>query len=230
MDHQGRRQRLSEARERLRDWSLTVLLGVQLVLIFGLGPAWAFGLPVSHSFVGSIFLIVVFVVIVAAPSFWPMLVIIIALAFDATSAVLLRMPPSGPFTYWMNAIGALLSITGLSWVVISMVFSPGPMDRHRIVGAIVLYLNIALAFGVLYRLGAELSPGAFRGLPPLADVRETSGHMMYFSMATLTTVGYGDIVPVHPLVRSLSNLEALIGQLYPAIILARVMTLYHANR
>lgn len=230
MDSHNRRQRLSEARQRLRDWSLTVLLGVQLVVIFGLGPAWAFGFPVSHTAVGSIFIVVVFVVIVAAPSLWPMLAIIAALVLDATSAVLLRMPPVSSFTYWMNATGSVLSIAGLSWVVITIVFSAGPMDRHRIIGAIVLYLNVALMCGVFYRLAIELSPESFKGFPPFVSAPETAGHVMYFSMATLTTVGYGDIVPVHPLVRSLSNLEALIGQLYPAIILARVMTLYQGGR
>ena len=53
---------------------------------------------------------------------------------------------------------------------------------------------------------------------------------MYFSMATLTTVGYGDIAPVHPVARSLANMEGLFGQLYPAIILARVMGLYQTRR
>jgi hypothetical protein len=52
---------------------------------------------------------------------------------------------------------------------------------------------------------------------------------VYFSFATLTTVGYGDIAPVAPIARSLSNLEALIGQLYPAIVLARLVSLQVAG-
>ena len=49
--------------------------------------------------------------------------------------------------------------------------------------------------------------------------------MVYYSFSTLTSTGYGDLVPVHPLVRSLSNLESVIGQLYPATLLARIVTL-----
>jgi hypothetical protein len=54
--------------------------------------------------------------------------------------------------------------------------------------------------------------------------------LTYFSFATLTTVGYGDVLPVHPLARSLSSLEAIIGQLYPATLLARLVTLELEDR
>ena len=50
-------------------------------------------------------------------------------------------------------------------------------------------------------------------------------NLVYFSLVTLTSVGYGDLVPVHPLARSLANLESIIGQLFPATILARLVTL-----
>ena len=49
--------------------------------------------------------------------------------------------------------------------------------------------------------------------------------MLYLSLGTLTTAGSGDIAPLHPIARSLCNLEAMIGQLYPATLLARLVTL-----
>ena len=225
----GAREHLSAARQRLRDWTLTALLGVQVLIIFCLGPLMAYGLPVTHTVAGFIFVLVVFVVIIAAPSIGPMIAVVSALVFDAGSAVMLRMPGVTVETYWMNAVGTVLSIAGVSWVVVQIVFSPGPIDRHRIIGAIVLYLNAALMFAGLFRLVQELDPRAFAGLPLDTGMREASGDLIYFSMATLTTVGYGDIVPVHPLARSLANLEGLVGQLYPAIILARIMGLYRSG-
>jgi hypothetical protein len=54
--------------------------------------------------------------------------------------------------------------------------------------------------------------------------------MLYFSITTLTTTGYGDIVPVNPFARSLANLEALLGQFYLAITMARLVTLELADR
>jgi Ion channel len=54
--------------------------------------------------------------------------------------------------------------------------------------------------------------------------------MMYFSLTTLTTTGYGDIAPLNPFARSLANLEAIIGQLYLAITIARLVTLQLEDR
>jgi len=51
------------------------------------------------------------------------------------------------------------------------------------------------------------------------------GQILYFSFVTLTSTGFGDIVPVHPVIRMLVNVEAIIGQLYPATLLARLITL-----
>jgi Ion channel len=57
-----------------------------------------------------------------------------------------------------------------------------------------------------------------------------ASNVIYFSFATLTTTGYGDVFPVHPLARSLCNLEAVFGQLYPATLLARLVTLELVDR
>ncbi|HTC04866.1 MAG TPA: potassium channel family protein, partial [Xanthobacteraceae bacterium] len=54
--------------------------------------------------------------------------------------------------------------------------------------------------------------------------------LLYFSFSTLTTVGYGDITPVYPLARNLANLEAVIGQLFPATLLARLISLEIEHR
>jgi hypothetical protein len=74
-----------------------------------------------------------------------------------------------------------------------------------------------------------LSPGAFSGLQ-VHDRVSLPPDLVYFSFETLTTVGFGDIVPVHPFARSLSNLEAILGQLYPATLLARMVSLEVGSR
>jgi hypothetical protein len=69
---------------------------------------------------------------------------------------------------------------------------------------------------------------AFRGLP--AGQRGQFSELLYYSLSALTTAGSGDIVAQHPLIRSLSSLEAVIGQLYPATLLARLVTLHAADQ
>jgi hypothetical protein len=74
-----------------------------------------------------------------------------------------------------------------------------------------------------------LTQHAFSGLS-VADDQPLASNLIYFSFVTLTSTGYGDIVPVHPFARSLCNLEGIIGQLYPATLLARLVTLELQDR
>jgi Ion channel len=109
----------------------------------------------------------------------------------------------------------------LSWVVLIQTFKEGPITSHRIRGSIVVYLLISLIFGVLYHIITITDCGAsFHGLKS-SDRKE----LMYYSLITLTSVGYGDISPVLAVARSLSTLEALVGQLYPAILIARLVSM-----
>jgi voltage-gated potassium channel Kch len=66
-------------------------------------------------------------------------------------------------------------------------------------------------------------------MPPREDGPAVIAHALYFSFVTLTTAGYGDVIPLHPITRSLSSLEAVVGQLFPATIVARIVTLELAN-
>jgi hypothetical protein len=107
------------------------------------------------------------------------------------------------------------------------VFASGRVISERLFGAVVLYLLLGLIWGVIYAVISAHSPEAFAGHPGatvgLAD-------WMYFSFVTLTTVGYGDITPVTTGARSLAMLEALTGQLYPAVIIARLVSLQDASK
>jgi hypothetical protein len=78
---------------------------------------------------------------------------------------------------------------------------------------------------VVYGLIWELSPDAFVNLvAPEGDPKEVAA-MLYFSLTTLTTTGYGDIVAVDPFARSVANLESVLGQFFLAITVARLVTM-----
>jgi hypothetical protein len=91
-------------------------------------------------------------------------------------------------------------------------------------GAVILYLSIGLIFANVYDAAALLLHPSFSTLA--VGRGRTLSQLLYFSLSTLTTTGFGDIAPVHPFVRSLANLEAVIGQLFPATLLARLVTLH----
>jgi len=102
------------------------------------------------------------------------------------------------------------------------VFASGHAVGDRVFGAIVLYLLIGLIWAVIYSAISLHVPNAFAGS---VGVNAGLSDWVYFSFVTLTTVGYGDITPVAQGARALATLEAFIGQLYPAIIIARLVSL-----
>ena len=128
------------------------------------------------------------------------------------------------------SLGRVAAATGfdlaIAWTVAQVAFGAGRVTVHRIMGAVILYLSIGLVFANAYRACALTLHPSFSGLARTGHVLSDS---LYFSLTTLTTTGYGDILPVHPFVRSLANLEAVIGQLFPATLLARLVSLSTAT-
>jgi voltage-gated potassium channel Kch len=129
-----------------------------------------------------------------------------------------------------DTLFTLLSLSALIYIVFRQISQDGPVSGHRVRGAIALYLLIAILFAFLYGLAEELAPGAFSMPAGQAGAVARGETFYYFSIVTLTTVGYGDITAVHPFVRSLVMLEALIGQLYPAILIASLVSLHLETR
>jgi hypothetical protein len=109
-------------------------------------------------------------------------------------------------------------------VILKNIFRQEEITREVIYGAIVVYLLMGLAWASTYRLLESLFPGSFH-FPEymLSAVRNT---MFYYSYVTLTTLGYGDITPVTAIARSLAVLEAIIGQMYIAVLMARLVGTY----
>jgi Ion channel len=128
----------------------------------------------------------------------------------------------GPFSAQATAAAGLVSVSAMALVVLAQAFRAGPVNVHRIQGAVAAYLLLGLAWALAYELVSLLTTGAFSGSGQMGAERH---RFVYFSFVTLTTVGYGDMTPVHPVARSLAVCEALFGQLYPAILLARLVSL-----
>jgi len=133
------------------------------------------------------------------------------------------------FTQAAEAISTVFTLLAVIWAVLEILLGPGQITWHRVPGAIVLYLTIAILFAWLYMLIAELLPRAFSGLA-CGPTHGALSPFLYYSLTSLTTLGFGDITPVDAFARNLTVLEAVVGQLFPAIILARILTLYADER
>ena len=124
----------------------------------------------------------------------------------------------------LDAVLFALVLGVLAAVVLVQVFRAGPITAGRIVGAVVFYLLLGLMWANIYSIIDLVRPGAFQFPAAPQSANEWVAQLTYFSFVTLTTTGYGDILPLHPLARTLANLEALVGQLYPAILIARLVS------
>jgi hypothetical protein len=220
---------LSTLRERYSDPLLTVLTALLLFLMFVVAPLQASGIVVFQAVGVFAALAMMTGVLILSGSAIAAFALSVAISMNVFVIILrLRGTPSAFDLHMVAAAWLVLSIT-LGAVVGRAVFAPGAVTYHRIVGAVLLYLLIALGFVALFAFVGLLIPKAFSGLV-LEDNATFASSAIYFSFVTLTTVGYGDIVPVHPIARSLCNLEAICGQLYPATLLARIVTLEVASR
>jgi len=217
------RSRLLELQKQYSDPLLTVLTVLLLIMLFVVAPFQAAGLKIFEPFgviVGVAMIAGVFVMSSSIPA-----TALVSAGFLLNAIVVLARL-NGRFSYdlYLLSIAWLVIVCTVGFVVARKVFGPGEITYHRIVGAVLLYLLIAMAFVSLFTLVGFRVPNAFNGMV-LADDEKMASNLIYFSFVTLTSTGYGDIFPVYPVARSLCNLETIIGQLYPATLLARLVTL-----
>jgi Ion channel len=125
----------------------------------------------------------------------------------------------------VDDVCSILFLTALATFVLWHIFKDGDITFHRIQGAITTYLIVGLAFSKAFHLIFLLDNHAFI-MPILQQDSESYySRFVYFSYVTLTTLGFGDITPVNLGAKSLVMIEGLIGQLYPAIMITRLVTL-----
>ncbi len=213
----------------MREPALTAMLVTQVALVVLGAPYASAGyrnLVLAYEVFRSLI-----VVLTALISRGPIVtgIAFVAVAFILSGNALEFIAPS-VFTAQLTNSGSIVSSVVVGIVVGRAVLAPGPITTNRVLGAIVLYLNFGLIAAAIYRVIWDFHPDAFHGIAADATPAQATGSMVYYSFVTLTTVGYGDIVPVNAFARGLANLEAIIGQLYPATTLARFVTLELESR
>ena len=226
-EQQNRRTTLSDLRERWSDPLLTALTVLLAVMLFAFPPLEATGFAVAQDLVFAIAFAVIAATVVLSGNRIAIVAMLIAIGLAVTAALFRLQEPSLTDVY-LKASAWILGALALIFVVARAVFAPGLVNYHRVMGAILLYLAMGWVFAGLYTLVGLLDPDAFSGMT-ISDSASLASDMVYFSFGTLTTAGSGDIAPMHAIGRSLVNIQAMIGQLYPATLLARLVTLEIEN-
>jgi hypothetical protein len=152
--------------------------------------------------------------------------LIIALTIlEFTADLIVEFNPSFSPKRWDTALKVVCMAILVVMTLKQTFLLPGPVSVHRVMGGIAAYLLIGVTWAFVYKLLLEMIPDAIHFQTPLAVGVSTGepGRLIYFSFETLTTVSYGDAYPVHRVARSLTTAEALIGQLYPAILIATLV-------
>lgn len=129
--------------------------------------------------------------------------------------------------------GSLLSLIGFMLIAIVYTFRQvafgTDITTNRLVGAICVYLLLGVIWALSYSALELAVPGSFTGFEAWTD-RGWDSEWLYFSFVTMTTLGYGDILPISATARALAYLQAVFGQFYVAILVAGLVSAYISGR
>lgn len=133
----------------------------------------------------------------------------------------LLFPPGSGFALLPEAASAAMLVL-LTALTLVYVLRSGEVTADTLFGAVVAYLFIGLMFAQIFALIQQANPGSFGP----SESSYTPIQLWYFSMVTIATLGYGDILPRSPLTQVLAALEAVVGQFYVAVLVAWLVSAY----
>ncbi len=206
------------------DLGLTLVSISLVVLIFVIFPLRQTGLS------GRFFFDIVMVTLMISGALvvsQSRIVTIITVAMVVTGAVVLwasRFYPS-PFLRHAGSVFSIIILLLYVRIVLLVMFRQGPVSWSRIQGGVCAYLLIGMAWASAFDLVEQIHPGSFHFVSEPTNMDQLTSKLIYFSFATLTTVGFGDVLPVYPFARSLAIAEAIVGQLFPAILIGALVAM-----
>jgi hypothetical protein len=199
------------------------VLFFSLLLTVAIGPlleAVAFGRTAVEAFLAVNLIAAVFPIVLLGERrvLWAMIAIALVLRWISSR----------------NPSATLTVIAAVTWGVIALIaayravryaLSSMRINAERLYAALSAYLLIGVCWGVVYAAVARVNPGALLAGGTVPPDGIDLGDAIYFSFVTLATLGYGDLAPATPAMRGLAVLEAIIGQMFLAILVARLVGL-----
>lgn len=198
------------------------LLLISLLGYFGLMPLLSGTLDGRLLLVLANSLVLVGGVLAVARSRWQARAgILLAAICLALQWLMISAPHSAVLAVGAVSMGVFYLFTILS--LLAYVLRPGLITADRLYGAVAIYVLLGFLWALFYSALEHWSPGAFvTTVAQLAGHRLIYGDLLYFSFVSLTSAGYGDIVPVSHYARMIAVLEHIGGVMYTAILIARL--------
>jgi hypothetical protein len=153
----------------------------------------------------------------------------------STSMLVLAIVMIRSENQWLVLLYSLITNSYLIYIialVVNQIFAGGTITVNKIAGGVAVYILLGHLWASFYLTMYIIHPASFQYGGELIQNNEAVKHLSYFSFVTLTTIGYGDIVAVSSAARILAILEGLLGQLFPAIFIAKLVSLQieHAKK
>lgn len=149
-------------------------------------------------------------------------------SFELGRLGLAHLVPTGTFNV-VHVLSQTLFLVYVTSTLLRTVFRAKVVDGNILCGAACIYLLAGVVWGYAYTLLDYFQADSFKVTDPDVNLADQPGWLVYFSFTTLTTVGFGDVLPAKALARSLSVLEAVIGQIMLVVMMARLVGLHVAH-
>lgn len=204
-------------------------------------------IPFSRFIVPGAFVLVLLTAVFDVGKTHALLVIggLIAVPAVVSQVVLTLMPQASTATHVISNVTNLALLVFVTYRIIRDVMSHEIVTADTVRGTLCIYLLLGFVWWSAYSLVESIDPHAFKYSSEIAatqtleqenldaaitaDDEDVRPSLLYFSFVTLTTLGYGDVTPVNPKAQSLSLLEAIVGQLFVAVTIARVVGMHTAS-
>ncbi len=156
---------------------------------------------------------------------WKKQLVFISIAILTSLLRILSFLISLEWAYLLSYVFAILFLLHLANMVLQHIFKEGPVNFYRIQGSIIVFMIIGIVYAWLYTLLETLYPGSFTVTEVSQSYKDMFAHFLYFSFSTMTTLGFGDMIPTRSLAKSLVIFQGMIGLLYPVVMIARLVSM-----
>lgn len=205
-------------------WLLTTLL-----VLMAASP-WVDHVQHGHLVESTALTLVLLAAVLAVRATRRMLLLAVLLVMPALVGRWLSQAPTGLALHEASLAAGIVFTAFVAAHLLRFVLRAAEVDSEVLCAAIATYFLLALAWAFAYQIGARLDPDAFAYTVGPARQTLSSFKAMYFSLGTLTSVAYGDILPFSNAMRTVAMAEVATGMFYMAILISRLVSLYTVRR